>query len=172
MQRMVYRMFSSRQLLLARGRIAGKGPRVLASGASHLFRPQPQPRGRNVRSTIPQRLITVNAAALEVEPLDTGAAGFATSALQPMSWPGRSHCVAELAQGHEGNEVVVCGWVDRNRYLGGLGFLDVRDHTGLLQVRRSTVRGAGTCAAHAVASLYYDTQCCATSGRFRATDAA
>jgi aspartyl-tRNA synthetase len=30
--------------------------------------------------------------------------------------------------------VVLCGWVDKYRNLGGLLFLDIRDHTGLVQV--------------------------------------
>ena len=29
-----------------------------------------------------------------------------------------------------GSPVTVCGWVDRYRNLGGLLFLDIRDHTG------------------------------------------
>lgn len=136
MQRMLYKMLSSRQLLCSRSRSAGKGPRAQGCGTSPLLRAVLAPRGRAARGTTPQRLITVNAAALEVEPLDAGAAGFASSALSPMSWPARSHCVAELVDAQEGSEAVICGWVDRNRNLGGLGFLDVRDHTGLLQVGR------------------------------------
>jgi len=30
--------------------------------------------------------------------------------------------------------VTICGWVDRNRDMGGVQFIDIRDHTGLLQV--------------------------------------
>ena len=30
--------------------------------------------------------------------------------------------------------VVLCGWVDRRRDLGGVCFVDLRDHTGLVQV--------------------------------------
>ncbi len=34
---------------------------------------------------------------------------------------------------HIGNEVVVCGWVQRMRNLGGLIFIDLRDRTGIVQ---------------------------------------
>ena len=33
-----------------------------------------------------------------------------------------------------GQEVSVCGWVQRQRNLGGLIFVDLRDRTGLLQL--------------------------------------
>ncbi|MBU1651026.1 hypothetical protein KKA00_02305 [bacterium] len=33
-----------------------------------------------------------------------------------------------------GQNVILCGWVQRVRDLGGLSFLDLRDHTGLVQV--------------------------------------
>ena len=51
-----------------------------------------------------------------------------------MSWPSRSHGAGDVTEADVGREVTVCGWVDRNRNLGGLGFMDIRDHTGLLQV--------------------------------------
>ena len=50
-----------------------------------------------------------------------------------MSWPSRSHSCGLLREGEAGVPVTVCGWVDRNRDMGGLVFLDVRDHTSLLQ---------------------------------------
>jgi aspartyl-tRNA synthetase len=37
----------------------------------------------------------------------------------------------------EGQEVTLCGWVDGYRNFGGVLFLDVRDHTGLVQVSAS-----------------------------------
>jgi aspartyl-tRNA synthetase len=33
-----------------------------------------------------------------------------------------------------GDSVTICGWVDKYRNLGGLLFLDIRDHTGVIQV--------------------------------------
>lgn len=59
-----------------------------------------------------------------------------------MSWPSRSHGAGDVTEADVGQEVTVCGWVDRNRNLGGLGFMDVRDHTGLLQVGQ---QGLGVC---------------------------
>lgn len=37
-----------------------------------------------------------------------------------------------------GEKITVCGWVDKYRNLGGLLFLDIRDHTGILQVVSDT----------------------------------
>lgn len=99
-------------------------------------------RARHRRSQLVQRLKAAPAAA-DVEQLD--AAGYATHALEgPMSWPARSHGAGEVAEADVGKDITVCGWVDRNRNLGGLGFLDIRDHTGLLQVRRCRCGSVGS----------------------------
>ncbi len=65
------------------------------------------------------------------------AASSASASLLPpsLTWPARSHGAGTLRPEHEGTRVTVCGWVDRNRDMGGVQFFDVRDHTGLLQVR-------------------------------------
>lgn len=46
----------------------------------------------------------------------------------------RSHGCGTLAENHVGDSVTICGWVDKYRNLGGLLFLDIRDHTGIIQV--------------------------------------
>lgn len=46
----------------------------------------------------------------------------------------RTHSNAELGLPLVGKTVTVAGWVDRRRDLGGMTFLDLRDHSGLLQV--------------------------------------
>jgi aspartyl-tRNA synthetase len=46
----------------------------------------------------------------------------------------RSHFCGELDLSHVGQEVELCGWVHRRRDHGGVIFLDVRDHTGIVQV--------------------------------------
>ena len=46
----------------------------------------------------------------------------------------RTRYCGDLSAADDGSEVVVCGWVDRRRTHGEhLAFLDVRDHTGIVQ---------------------------------------
>jgi len=46
----------------------------------------------------------------------------------------RTHWCGELGTDHAGTEVSVCGWVDRRREHGEhLAFVDLRDHTGVVQ---------------------------------------
>ena len=46
----------------------------------------------------------------------------------------RSRMVGGIRAGDEGAELKLAGWVHRCRDLGGLVFLDLRDHSGLIQV--------------------------------------
>jgi aspartyl-tRNA synthetase len=46
----------------------------------------------------------------------------------------RTHYCGQLNQSHEGQKVVVMGWVDSRRDHGSLVFIDLRDREGLLQV--------------------------------------
>lgn len=46
----------------------------------------------------------------------------------------RSHYCGQLRIADVGTEASVCGWVQRQRDLGGLIFVDLRDRTGLLQL--------------------------------------
>ncbi len=46
----------------------------------------------------------------------------------------RDHWCGELRTDHIGQNVRINGWVHRNRDMGGLIFMDVRDRTGLVQV--------------------------------------
>jgi len=46
----------------------------------------------------------------------------------------RSLYCGELNESHLDQEVTLCGWVHRRRDHGGVIFVDLRDHTGLLQV--------------------------------------
>ncbi|AWB68567.1 aspartate--tRNA ligase [Saccharobesus litoralis] len=46
----------------------------------------------------------------------------------------RSHYCGDINESLVGQEVKLCGWVNRRRDLGGLIFLDMRDRQGILQV--------------------------------------
>ncbi|WP_017445957.1 aspartate--tRNA ligase [Gayadomonas joobiniege] len=46
----------------------------------------------------------------------------------------RSHYCGQINETHVGQEVTLCGWVNRRRDLGGLIFIDLRDVKGLIQV--------------------------------------
>ena len=46
----------------------------------------------------------------------------------------KTHHCGELNQNHVGQEVTLCGWVNKYRNLGGLHFIDLRDRKGLIQL--------------------------------------
>ncbi|MBI9032191.1 aspartate--tRNA ligase [bacterium] len=46
----------------------------------------------------------------------------------------RSHFASDLNIGNSGERVTLMGWVHRRRDLGGLIFVDLRDHSGVIQI--------------------------------------
>src|SRR5215218_10048765 len=65
----------------------------------------------------------------------------------------RSHKCGELRSGDVASEVRVSGWLHNRRDLGGILFIDLRDHYGLVQL----VARPGTPANEALSSLSKET---------------
>ena len=54
--------------------------------------------------------------------------------LDRMNGMKRTDYCGTLTKEDEGRKVVVCGWVQRQRDLGSLIFIDLRDRTGIVQL--------------------------------------
>ena len=62
-----------------------------------------------------------------------------------------------------GQQATAFGWVDRRRDHGGLIFIDLRDHTGILQV---VIDPNDAPEAHRAATRRVSNGCCASRERF------
>jgi aspartyl-tRNA synthetase len=66
----------------------------------------------------------------------------------------RTHGAGTLRAEHDGEQVVLAGWVARRRDHGGVAFLDLRDASGLVQVVADPSASQALAAAHDVRSEY------------------
>src|SRR5690606_23456536 len=53
----------------------------------------------------------------------------------------RTHTCGQLRAKHIGQKVILCGWVNKSRDLGGLHFKDVRDKYGMTQLNFGGYQG-------------------------------
>ncbi|MEB3271113.1 MAG: aspartate--tRNA ligase [Synechococcus sp.] len=80
----------------------------------------------------------------------------------------RSHGCGDLRADHAGQDVQLCGWVDRRRDHGGVIFIDLRDRSGTVQITVDPDLGA---AAFAVAEHLRHETVIRVQGRVRARPA-
>ena len=55
------------------------------------------------------------------------------SKAKPSEWK-RTHYCGDIRSAHAGQEVTLFGWVNRQRDMGNLVFIDLRDREGMVQV--------------------------------------
>ncbi|BBM96929.1 aspartyl-tRNA synthetase [Marchantia polymorpha subsp. ruderalis] len=57
-----------------------------------------------------------------------------------LEWISRSHLCGQLSEANEGERVRLCGWVASQRSHGNLTFVNLRDHTGIVQVATDPIK--------------------------------
>ncbi len=57
----------------------------------------------------------------------------------------RTNTCGELNLNNVGNDVVLCGWIQRSRDLGGMTFIDLRDRYGITQLVFNMEKNKGLC---------------------------
>ncbi|XP_050879342.1 aspartate--tRNA ligase, chloroplastic/mitochondrial isoform X4 [Lathyrus oleraceus] len=99
-----------------------------------------------VSTTIPTLVSTtrtVSSLSASIQPLPSASETLTSNAKPPppllpfnesLQWVTRTHFCGELSLNDVGKKVQLCGWVALHRVHGGLTFLNLRDHTGIVQV--------------------------------------
>jgi aspartyl-tRNA synthetase len=80
----------------------------------------------------------------------------------------RSHFCGLVDESMIGQTVTLCGWADVARDLGGLCFIDLRDHEGIVQVVAEPSDAAGNAAVVAAAAKVHYEDCLRITGVVRA----
>ena len=52
----------------------------------------------------------------------------------------RTHTCGELGVKNLGENVILCGWIQKTRDLGGMAFIDLRDRYGITQLALDSIR--------------------------------
>lgn len=92
---------------------------------------------------------------------DSASDGSVESTVVAIAYNQRTHRCGQLRAGDIGKNVTLAGWVNRSRDHGGLTFVDLRDHTGLTQLRFNPDHNA---AAHEAARALHNEDVIAVTG--------
>ena len=83
----------------------------------------------------------------------------------------RTHFCGLVDEALIGQTVTLCGWADVARDLGGLCFIDLRDHEGIVQVVAEPSDAAGNAEVIAAAAKVGYEDCLRITGTVRARHA-
>ncbi|GAQ82713.1 Aspartyl-tRNA synthetase [Klebsormidium nitens] len=85
------------------------------------------------------------AAVAETQQLETADASGDADPLplaEGLVWTNRTHACGQLTKADVGKSVRLCGWVAQQRSHGGVAFVNLRDHTGIIQIVSNPTRFA------------------------------
>ncbi|KAH7676946.1 Aspartate-tRNA ligase type 1 protein [Dioscorea alata] len=116
---------------------------LLAPRLLRFTRLSPKLAGRRVFSTIPLASFSSSsfpssaspAASLSQSPIETSAPDSRSGALLSLQWVSRTAFCGDLGPEDVGKRVQLCGWVALHRVHGGLTFLNLRDRSGIVQIK-------------------------------------
>src|SRR6187397_1293350 len=83
----------------------------------------------------------------------------------------RTHYCGLVSEALVGQAVTLCGWADVARNLGGLCFIDLRDHEGIVQIVAEPSDADGNAAVLAAAAHVGYEDCLRITGTVRARHA-